>query len=181
MLFQRQPSWHGSSLSQMPRGRRPHHHDNQLQATAPVTFAHDHDVRGVPAISRRSPLRKLNGTGPGRAGSPSLDTVRDNLVEHFAQKIPRRRGRDGSWKKSDHRDCRLSSDNRQRWSRRPWVFEPVWRQWSQLFHRSREAACPKSAPRGLVLGLSRPKLTSSALMAFPVRTEPLFGHHCTLH
>ena len=25
MLFQRQPSWHGSSLSQMPRGRRPHH------------------------------------------------------------------------------------------------------------------------------------------------------------
>src|SRR5271170_7226569 len=22
------PSWHGPSLSQMPRGRRPHHHDN---------------------------------------------------------------------------------------------------------------------------------------------------------
>src|ERR1700677_2015719 len=34
MLFQRQPFWHGPSLSQMPRGRRPHHHVATRRARA---------------------------------------------------------------------------------------------------------------------------------------------------
>jgi hypothetical protein len=39
-LLLRQPFWHGPSLSQMPRGRRPHHHTNRfywsLLTSAPV-------------------------------------------------------------------------------------------------------------------------------------------------
>ena len=38
MLFQRQPSWHGSSLSQMPRGRRPHH-QSKFYTACPRTMA----------------------------------------------------------------------------------------------------------------------------------------------
>src|SRR4029077_17767833 len=38
-VFQRQPSWHGPSLSQMPRGRRPHHHSIAALSTVALLWA----------------------------------------------------------------------------------------------------------------------------------------------
>ena len=54
MLFQRQPSWHGSSLSQMPRGRRPHHQSKFYTARlragtrwSSTVFAHELSQRAA--------------------------------------------------------------------------------------------------------------------------------------
>ena len=106
MLFQRQPSWHGSSLSQTPRGRRPHHQNKFSDCPGVLASGHEQSFRyfnSSPEVIRlvvmmyvRNPLslRNVEDLLAERGIDISHETVRfwwNRFCPMFAAEIRKRR------------------------------------------------------------------------------------------